>query len=67
VCLANQFLQAEERAVQEATMLAKQLDEAHHELAKTKQVANEAQLRAESCSQEINIIKVLKSTLPGST
>ena len=39
-------------------MLAKQLDEAHHELAKTKQIANEAQLRAESVGQEIAIIKV---------
>ena len=39
-------------------MLARQLDEAHLELQKTRQAANEAQLKAETTSQEINIIKV---------
>ena len=39
-------------------MLARQLDEAHHELQKAKSAKNEAQLKAETVGQEINIIKV---------
>jgi hypothetical protein len=49
--------QNEERAVQEATMLARQLDDSHHELQKAKQAAQDAALRSETVTQEINMIK----------
>jgi len=49
--------QSEERAVAEAAMLARQLDGAHGELRKAKQVAADAALKSETVTQEITMIK----------
>jgi len=49
--------QREERAISEGQMLARQLDESHAELTKAKQVAADAQLKAEALQQEVNLVK----------
>ena len=57
VILMNVRFQNEERAIQEAAMLAKQMDEAHGAARKAQQAASEAELKAATLVQEIDLIK----------